>query len=173
MVPNAARFQDHWVGDVVPWFKRLASDPSWRWIVKERRKEERNHLGRGPEEKWIAEGGRTRQVLKTISIIFRNRCWTSTSCWCGRDSVQAADSQLGFWLHESPGDVKANPGQRCVCFPSGSLPSLPRHCLAWGLLSGHTFSVCHTELGTCAQGRSWAAKDRSRHPPAEPRLGNQ
>lgn len=68
--------------------------------------------------------------------------------------------QLGFWLHKRPGDRKASPVQRGVCFPPGTLLSLPKHCLVWGPLRGHIFSVCHTGLGTCAQGCSWVAEDR-------------
>lgn len=76
--------------------------------------------------------------------------------WC-----RQLTPQLGFWLYRSPGDRKANPVQRCVCFPSGSLLSLLKHCLVWGPLRGHIFSMCHTAMGTCAQRCNQAAEARS------------
>lgn len=172
MVPNAARFQDHSGGDAVSWFKRLASGPSWSWIVKEMRKKEMALEEDQRRNEWLKEEGLGkywRQSPQSSEI----RGWTNKSCWWGSDSLQAADSPAWFWLHGSPGDMKVNPMQRCVCFPSGSLLCLPKHCLVSGLLSGHTFSVCHTGLGACAQGLSQTAKDRSQFPLQTPWLGKQ
>jgi hypothetical protein len=59
--------------------------------------------------------------------------------------------QLGFWLHQSPGDMDANPMQRCACFPSASLLSLPK-LPGMGMAKGHTF--------LCVPHRAWHMSSR-------------
>lgn len=108
---------------------------------------------------------RTRQALKTRRMekgtVLAEKVLNKLILLVGQRLCKQLTPQLGFWLRESPGDKKANLVQRCVCFPSGSLLPSPTPCLAWGLLRGHTFSACHTELGTRAPGWSPAAEDWS------------
>lgn len=75
----------------------------------------------------MAEGRKIRQVLKAISTVLRK---------------QVRNKHLASGFTKSPGDGRANPVQRRVCFPSGSLLSLPKHCLVWGPLRGRLFSAC-------------------------------